>query len=203
MAYRGFSGKQFSPLRELSKTRYTKIDVKTEGFEKLTYLLEGFPVAVRSSAMFGQIKAAELFKHRWKADIANGGTKYGFPPLSNSYADKKLRAGYEETPFNLTGSYYRSIKLTIRKDNVVSAEVYKGAVAPKVYGITTRSGSRKVIDYIRFVEHKRPILKRSFRAWGGKRKIAKLVSYYMENGKTSLAEYMRTGRIPSPPKNSI
>jgi len=200
MSSNAYSGKRFSPIKEVGRNKYYSIHTKTEGFERVQILLDGLPMAIRSSAGFGQVKAAQLFKHRWQEDIRSGGSRYAFKPLSDKYADRKLAAGYDDTPFNLTGSYLRSIKVRWRKDGTVSTEVYPGATAPKVPGITSGKSSRRVIDYIKFVEARRPLLKTSFRAWGGKRKIANIIAYYMKNSKASLATYMRTGKIPSIPK---
>lgn len=157
------------------------VGVRLEGdWFKLRELVNHQELWLRTAAIEGQLKFAQKYKKEVKKNIANGGKRFGY---SNSpkYVAAKARSGGGTTTLVWSKSMHDNV---VVKYNKVGGLTLVG-IPKGIKRETYRKGDNnklEVHEYANVLEHrypKKPVFTDTFRAIGGKAKIASTVQAYI------------------------
>lgn len=154
-------------------------------WDKALRMFNTLPVVVNASYELGAMKVAKDIQREVKKNIRNNGPPgVHWEPLSPAYMKfKKKRGGDTNKMWNFKGTYYKNIKIIHKR-----GAIYVGVPAYK-RGTVHKNSNKTLIQIANILERgshannikARPLWKPTFKAYGGKPKVAKVITRTMRD----------------------
>lgn len=162
-------------------TKYGTEVVLTGDWDLARNFLGRMDKLIAQGALAGQISAGEKIRAEVRKNIRENGSSLGWPPLSLLYAEKKTGMGFDPNRLlYATGTYYRSIELSIKPPRV-SVRVKPRASHPT--SKLTVSQIATILEYGSSARNipARPLWGPSFKRIGGAQRVRNIIKWHIAN----------------------
>lgn len=190
---------QYGRRARRSYSMSANMDISLDGgWMKMAVVMDNLEPSIKAGTEAGQLSAAKKLMQIVKRHLKSHGSALGWPAVSKEYAyNKTIMGGTPSALLHLTGAYRRNIKI-IKKGNNIYVGVKKGIMPPSIPG--RMNPKLTIAQYASVLEtgqagrniKARPLWGPSYKQFGGKNRIKKLLAWHI-----SKELRIRTGYSPT------